>query len=62
MTFSGNKQIIVKIDDSKNIAYFSSLTDSSGFSENINIIVTDPWGAKDSTSFTLNVKPVQDAP
>jgi len=59
---NGNDQIIVNIDSVNNFVYFSSLSDLSGFSENISINVTDPWGARDTETFVIKVLPVQDAP
>jgi hypothetical protein len=62
ISIEGSNQIFVNLDSVSHIVNFSSIPDSSGFTDYFIITVTDPWGATDVDTFSVTILPVNDAP
>ncbi|SVE33564.1 uncharacterized protein METZ01_LOCUS486418, partial [marine metagenome] len=55
ISIEGGNQIISSLDSLSHIVSFSTITDTSGFSETFSVTATDPWGATDVTTFSVSV-------
>ena len=51
----GGSQIISSLDSLSHNVSFSTISDTSGFSETFSVTATDPWGATDVTTFNVSV-------
>jgi len=55
ISIEGGNQIISSLDSLSHIVSFSTISDTSGFSETFSVTATDPWGATDVTTFNVSV-------
>ena len=55
ISIEGGSQIISSLGGLNHIVSFSTLSDTSGFSETFSVMATDPWGATAVTTFSVSV-------
>ena len=55
ISIEGGDQIINYLDALSHIVSFSTVPDTSGFTESFIVTATDPWGAKDVATFSVSV-------
>ncbi len=55
ISIEGGSQIISSLDGLNHIVSFSTLSDTSGFSETFSVKAIDPWGATDVTTFSISI-------
>ena len=55
LSIEGGNQIISSLDSLSHIVSFSTISDTSGFSETFSVTAIDPWDATDVTTFSVSV-------